>query len=242
MVFLLAGSKNLTCKARIRLTDSIAPSVAAPGNIFTAISKFTPFASLRDQNKALRNKIDAQARALEEAKSIYAENQRLKDLLALRKTLGYSTVTAQVIGRDPSNWSDSIIIDKGSDGGVVANKAVISSKGLVGRVVELGRRSAKILLITDPNSKVGVVLERNRQGGMLLGRSDGTCKMIYIALDSDIAKGDKIVTAGLGSAFPKNIPAGEVISVGKEPGRLYKYAIIKPVDDLSKLEEVLCVK
>jgi len=66
--------------------------------------------------------------------------------------------------------------------------------------------------------------------------------MIYIALDSDAAKGDKVITAGLGTIFPRGILVGEVVDVGKEPGRLYKYAIIRTAQDMSKLEEVLCIK
>ena len=111
-----------------------------------------------------------------------------------------------------------------------------------GRVRAVGRRSAKILLITDPNSKVGVVIQKNRQGGILLGRPDGKCKIIYIAMDSDVAPGDKVVTAGFGGIFPKDILVGEVVKVEKEPGRLYKYAVVRTAEDLSRLEEVLCIR
>ena len=65
--------------------------------------------------------------------------------------------------------------------------------------------------------------------------------MIYIALDSDAKAGDKVITAGFGSVFPKGILIGEIEKVGVEPGRLYKYAVLKPSQDLSKLEEVLCI-
>jgi rod shape-determining protein MreC len=75
-----------------------------------------------------------------------------------------------------------------------------------------------------------------------VGRPDGKCKMIYIALDSDVKEGDKVITAGFGAIFPKDVVVGDVVSVGKEPGRLYKYAIVRPAQDLSKLEEVLCIK
>ena len=109
-------------------------------------------------------------------------------------------------------------------------------------MVEVGRQSGKILLITDPNSKVGVMIQRNRHGGILIGRPDGRCKMVYITLDSDVAPGDKVITAGFGTIFPKDILVGEVISVDKEPGRLYKTAIVKTAEDLSRLEEVLCIK
>lgn len=201
-----------------------------------------PFAGLREENKSLRDKLILYRQKFEMANEVYRENQRLKELLDFKKTLSYGTVAAQVIGRDPTSWSSSVIIDKGLSSGIRPNSSVVSVRGLVGRVVELGRRSSKILLITDPNSKVGVILRRTRQGGILVGQPDGYCKMIYIALDSDVAPGDKVITAGYGTVFPKDIPVGEVTKVDKEPGRLYKNAIVKTDADLSRLEEVLCIK
>ncbi|MCX5667590.1 MAG: rod shape-determining protein MreC, partial [Candidatus Omnitrophica bacterium] len=106
---------------------------------------------------------------------------------------------------------------------------------------EAGKLSSKALLITDPNLKVGVLIRRNRQGGILTGRPGGRCKIIYISLDSDVRPGDKVMTAGFGSVFPKGILIGEIEKVGREEGRLYKYAILKPSQDLSMLEEVLCI-
>ncbi len=201
-----------------------------------------PFASLRENNRLLKERLDMATRQLEEMKALYNENERLKNLLNFRLTASYTTIPAQVIGRDPTNWSNSIIIDKGLTNGIRQNKAVVSPRGLVGRVLEVGRYSSKILLITDPNSKVGVLIQRNRQGGILVGRPDGACKMVYIALDSDVGRGDKVITAGFGAVFPKDILVGEVTGVYKERGRLYKYAIVKPQEDLSKIEEVLCIR
>jgi len=98
-----------------------------------------------------------------------------------------------------------------------------------------------VLLITDPNLKVGIMIRRNRQGGVMVGRPGSRCKVIYISLDSDAKAGDKIITAGFGSVFPKGILIGDIEKVGREEGRLYKYAIVRPSQDLSKLEEVLCI-
>ena len=117
----------------------------------------------------------------------------------------------------------------------------MSTRGIVGRIVEIGKYSSKVLLITDPNLKVGVLIRRNRQGGVMVGRPGYRCKIIYIALDSDAKAGDTVITAGFGSIFPKGILVGEIEKVGKEEGRLYKYAIVRPSQDLSKLEEVLCI-
>lgn len=242
LVLLAVNSKTIVSPIRAKLTDAISVPLKAIRGICEFSGRIMPFASLREENRVLRARIDLLNRHLEESKILAAENQRLKDILDFKNAAVYSTIPAEVIGRDPSNWSNSLIIDKGTTQGIKQNKAVISMKGLVGRVLEIGRYSAKILLITDPNSKVSAVIQRNRQGGMLVGRPDGKCKMIYIALDSDIVKGDKVITAGFGSVFPRGILIGEVEDIGKEPGRLYKYAIVRPAQDMTKLEEVMCIK
>ena len=239
---LIASSKSITNRPRIRLLEAASPALKSADAVFSAAKRMIPFASLREENNALRRKVELLTRRLEEANALSEENARLKTLLDFRKTIPYTTVPAQVIGRDPTNWSNSLIIDKGLANGVSQGKAALSAKGLVGRVLEAGRFSAKILLITDPNSKAGVVIRRNRQGGILVGRPDGMCKMIYIALDSDVAPGDRVITAGFGSVYPKDIPVGEVVRVGKEAGRLYKYAVVKTAEEMSRVEEVLCIR
>ena len=239
---LIISSRSITNRSRIKLSDTASPALKSINAVFSAAKKIIPFASLRDENEALRRNVEFLTGKLNAAKAVSEENARLKSLLEFRKTAPYEAVPAQVIGRDPTNWSNSLIVDKGIAGGVKQGKAAVSTKGLVGRVLEVGRSSAKILLITDPNSKVGVVIQRNRQGGILVGRPDGRCKMVYIALDSDVAAGDKVVTAGFGSVYPKDIPVGEVVKVGRETGRLYKYAVVKTAEDMSRVEEVLCIK
>ena len=243
LFFLVISSRSITNLARTGLTDDVgAPSLGFLHTISSSLKRIIPFASLREDNKALRERINLLNRKIDELKIVYNENERLKSFIDFRKAIPYSTVPAQVIGRDPTNWSNSLIIDKGTASGMRQNRAALSTKGLVGRVLEVGRRSAKILLITDPNSKVGVMIQRNRQGGILVGRPDGRCKMIYISLDSDVMAGDKVITAGFGEIFPKDILVGEVVKVDREPGRLYKYAVVKTAEDLSRLEEVLCIK
>ncbi len=242
LILIVVKSKSCTSQIRTQLTDSCSVALSSFDNIVSVSKRMIPFAGLREENKLLQNQVDLLSRKMEEAKAISDENQRLRELLNFTKTVPYATVSAQVIGRDPTNWSNTIIIDKGAMHAIKQSKAVLSTKGLVGRVVEVGRYSGKVLLITDPSSKVGVLIQRNRQGGILVGRPDGKCKMIYISLDADVYPGDKIITAGFGNVFPKGILVGEVVKVDKEPARLYKYAIIKPAQDLSRLEEVLCIR
>ena len=239
---LVATSRTITSSFRANVVDFLTPALKTINSSFTSAGKILPFASLREENRRLRERISLLNRKIEELKIVSSDNDRLKELLDFRKTIPFTTIPAQVIGRDPSNWSNSLIIDKGLNGGVRQNKGVLSTKGLVGRVLEVGRYSSKILLITDPNSKVGVMVQRNRQGGILTGLPGGRCRMIYIALDSDVASGDKVITAGFGTIFPKDILVGDVVRVDKEPGRLYKSAVVKPAEDLSRLEEIMCIR
>jgi len=241
-IILAANSKNFTSPLRIKIIDVLSPLLKSVHSCYSLVGRAMPFKSLREESRILRARIEMMNRKIEEMKVLSEENDRLKTLLDFKKTIPFATIPAQVIGRDSTNWSNSIIINKGLIQRVSRNRAVISTKGLVGRLVEVGRYSSKILLITDPNSRVGVLIQRNRQGGILVGRPDGKCKMIYISLDSDTAVGDKVISAGFGSIFPKDILVGEVIKVGKEPGRLYKYAIVKPSEDMSRLGEVLCIR
>lgn len=240
-VILIVFISSAARLARISITDTSTPMLKGLHSFFGLLERMVPFAALREENKILRERIAFMDRMSEETKAINDDNMRMRNLLNFRKMIPYSSIPAQVIGRDPSNWSNSLIIDKGTSSGIKTNMAVMSTRGLVGRIVETGKSSSKALLITDPNLKVGVFVRRNRQGGILTGVPGGRCKIVYISLDSDVKPGDKVMTAGFGSVFPKGILIGEIERVGRDKGRLYKYAILKPSQDLSRLEEVLCI-
>jgi rod shape-determining protein MreC len=240
-VILVVLVSSATRSVRINITDKSAPIFKGIHSFFGLLEKIAPFAALKEENKILHDRVDLLTRMAAETQVINDDNARLRSLLDFRKAIPYTSIPAQVIGRDPSNWSNSLIIDKGSSSGIKTNMAVMSTRGLVGRIVEAGKFSSKALLITDPNLRVGVLIRRSRQGGILTGNPGGRCKIIYISLDSDVKPGDKVMTAGFGSVFPKGILIGEIEKVGREGGRLYKYAILKPSQDLSRLEEVLCI-
>ena len=241
-ILLVITKPSIFTSKRTAVVDIVSPGLKFQKNSSNFLKRLVPFASYRDEISRLHSKAGLLSQELLRLQEAEHENFRLRDLLGFRSRLRISTIPAQVIGRDPSNWSNSLIIDKGRDHAIRPNMAVISSLGLVGRVIEAGKNSSKILLITDPNSKVGVILEKSRQGGILVGRRGGSCKMIYISLDTEVASGEKVFTAGYGGIFPKDLVIGEVISSGKEPGRLYKYAIVKTACDFSHLEEVFCIR
>ncbi|MBI4436008.1 MAG: rod shape-determining protein MreC [Candidatus Omnitrophica bacterium] len=148
----------------------------------------------------------------------------------------------RIIGRDPSRWNQIILLDKGKKEGLQEDMAVLGMEGLVGRLIQVEESWSKALLITDPNSKVGAVLERSREVGLLVGESRGLLFMEYLSPGADVREGDRVLTAGFGEIFPKGIVIGEVVGFGRREEDLLMYALVKPIERLSQLEEVLCVQ
>ncbi len=193
------------------------------------------------QNQKLKAKVDFLRKQLNDRNELLMENTRLRSLLGFKESLSYKVIAARVIGRDPSNWSSTIIIDKGSSSGIKIGSACVTFYGLVGRVEETSSSTSKIMLINDPNLSVSAIVQRSRQEGLVCGSLGGTLLMKYLPKDSDIKVSDKIVTSGLTNIYPKGLPVGWVVDIQEEFSNLASYAIIKPAVDLSALEEVLIV-
>lgn len=169
------------------------------------------------------------------------ENERLATLFDFKKDLTYETIVAKVIGRDATDWRRSIIINKGKRHGLKERMPAATAEGLIGSVVDVAYDSSKVMLLTDPNSRIGVVFESSRESGLLVGFSGGVCKVIYLSLDCDIKKGERVLTAGFSSFFPKGLVVGRVVDTALEKTGLYKYAIVRPIVDLNRIEEVICI-
>ncbi|MFH1061773.1 MAG: rod shape-determining protein MreC [Candidatus Omnitrophota bacterium] len=169
------------------------------------------------------------------------ENQRLRKILELDNSSN-KFIVSRVIGKEPTNWLNSLIIDKGSLAGIYINQPVMNFSGLIGKVIEVNPRTAKVLLISDVNSRVVVLLQNTRIEGMLEGIGKGLCRIKYLAVDSEVKLGDIVVSAGLGGVYPKGLVVGKIESIKIERGGIYKSCIVKPLSTLSGLEEVLCIE
>ncbi len=194
-----------------------------------------------EENRAYRQLLSKDQMEQIQAREIRLENARLSKLLELKPSAlqGVSRVLyARVIVRSPLTWNRTLWIDKGFDNGMRENMPVFSGEALVGKIIEVRSGASKIILLTDPNCKIGVLIERNRQEGILFGMASGECRMKYISIDADVKPRDRVETAGLGVFFPKGIPVGEVVKVWKEPGQIYQVAQVKLTADLGKVEEV----
>jgi rod shape-determining protein MreC len=196
---------------------------------------------LIQENLSLRKAVDMLSCQIIRYKEQEAENVRLKALLDFKQKSSLRLVAARVIGKDSTNLSDTLLIDKGQSDGIKNNSVVIAEAGLIGRVLSSASGISRVLLITDPDCRVSATVLRSRQLGMVYGISGRLCKLRYLPLDADIAVGDEVVTSGFSSIYPKGILIGKVIKIAKEPRGLSISALVKPAVGISRLEEVLCI-
>ncbi len=168
-------------------------------------------------------------------------NIRLRNLLDFQKTMTNQVLAAEAIGKDPSQWYKTIIIDKGKDEGVAKGMAVVVPEGIVGQVMGVSAHYSKVLLIIDPNSAVDALAQRTRARGVIKGGSSGRCLFKYVLRKHDVGVGDRVVSSGMDGVFPKGLAVGRVAGVVRRSSGIFQEVTVTPFVDFEKLEEVLVV-
>ena len=193
------------------------------------------------ENAKLREKLN---QALED-RNLYKEtllaNIRYRNLLNFKQYMAKPVLAAEVIGRDPSSWFKTIVVNKGKEDGVYEGAPVVVPEGIVGLVVEVASKYAKVLLIIDQNSAVDGLVQRTRSRGVIQGDPSGECNFKYVLRKDDIIVGDTVVSSGLGGVFPKGLRIGQVSEIVKLNAGIFQEIIVTPYVDFEKLEEVLIV-
>ncbi len=258
LAVLLIGLIILTSGQRENLTviegfigEIITPVQGVMYRIATSVSdffrSFEERRQLTEQYEILKERVTQLEQQQLEMDETIRENERLRALLNFKIEREQFKVTGvRITGKNPGNWFNTMTIDKGSAHGIDVNMAVVTDKGLIGRVTDVGKSWSKVRTIIDGQSSVSAIIERTRDNGMVKGNNtltfeDGLCRMINLPLDSDVVVGDRVITSGLGEIFPKGIYIGEVVEVIYERRDLYKTAIVKPGADFQRLEEVLVI-
>lgn len=198
--------------------------------------------SVRRENETLRQdlaRLQNENIRLEEAA---LANERLQELLDLQKETPYHLLAAEVIGRDPSNWYRTVMINKGSRDGVGIDMGVITPVGVVGRVIKADPASSQVLLVTDRNSAVAALIQRTRDEGLVEGTEKGLARIKYLSLLADLNEGDLVLTSGLTGVFPKGLQIGTLGRATKKELDLFQQAEVTPAVDFTKLEEVLVIR
>jgi rod shape-determining protein MreC len=203
---------------------------------------YSTLAGYKSENEKLRKRIEQLEVERNQLLEAEATNRRLQQLLEFRSRLPSGTVTASIIADSASSWFKSCLLDKGSADGVRKGMAVVTPLGIVGQVVAVTGRTAKVLLLSDPNSGVDVLVQRTRARGIVSGSLDDGTTLKYVKRSEDIQEGDRLVTSGLDGIFPKGIVVGTVIKVRKQTLGLFQYIEVMPAVSLTRTEEVLIVR
>lgn len=190
------------------------------------------------------------------ADSLMIENVRLKEIESenetLRRLLGFTQanpthsykaaeVKGRVIGRDPSNFLSYLIIDSGSQQGIEKGMPVVTERGLVGRITDVGSNWAKVMLIIDPSSSVNALIQTSRATGVVEGQVGGSLAMKYIPQGETVNVNDIVLTSGLGGNFPQKLIIGQVTAVHQRDIEMFQQADIRPTVDFNNLEIVLVI-
>ena len=169
------------------------------------------------------------------------ENERLRVLMQLANESKVEGVAANIIGYDPSNWVQSITIDKGFEDGVNRGMSVIEGKGVVGHVISSSRKSARVLLVSDHASAIDSIIQRTRSRGILEGLGGRLARLNYVLEKEDVEIGDRIITSGLDGIYPKGLFLGIVSDIDPPARRLFHRIEIQPAVEFLKLENVFVI-
>jgi rod shape-determining protein MreC len=196
---------------------------------------------VQEENQGLRRTIEELKGENNLLKEQGAQARRLQAMLEYKESSPYQLVAAEVIGREPSHWFNSVIINKGEAEGIRVDMGVITPQGVVGKVIKTGPRYAQVLLMTDRNSAVASMVQRTRDEGIVQGVEKGTVRLKYLPHFSEVTVGDVIVTSGLEGSFAKGLKIGQVDKVEKKEHELFLEVKLTPEIDFYKLEEVFVI-
>jgi rod shape-determining protein MreC len=202
---------------------------------------------VRQENARLLDRLAAAEADLDGERQRGGEAARLRELLDLKKALPLETIAAEVVARDGTPWFRTMTLDRGSTAGVELNAAVMSPTGVLGRVIGVGPRAARVQLLLDRDSGVAVLIERSRVTGVVSGQlgAEGAPKnaliMKYVSALADVAVGDRILTSGLDRIYPKGLVVGRVLAIGPAAG-LFKEVQVSPSARFDQVELVLVVR
>ncbi len=197
--------------------------------------------SVAEENDRLQKEL-WQARSLNnQCQEAFLANERLSRLLAVTQQMQQPMIAAQVVGKDPSPWFQTITVNKGLDDGINRGWPVINPQGIVGLVIEVTGRYAKVMLITDPNSAVDAVVQESRARGIIKGGTTSFCLFDYVLRKHNVVVGDRVVSSGMDGVFPKGLPVGKVATIVKRQAGIFQEVTVTPYVDFERLEEVLIV-
>lgn len=235
MLLVLGRSDNeAVSRFRTTVTDLLAPVLAVMSEPVQSLEQLTQagedlWYTYRD-NTRLRQDIDRLSSWQLIARKLEQENAVLRAQLNLRPEPQPFFITARVIADTGGTFVRTLLVNAGRRDGVLPGQAAMSGDGLIGRITSVGDRSSRLLLLSDLNSRVPIVVEGSRIRGILAGDNSDRPRLIYLPATAKVSPGDRIVTSGHGGVFPPGLPIGTVVHADKGDVR------VQPFVDWDRLE------
>jgi len=218
--------------------NAVTSSINSVNNIWR---HYFAIISTAKENDMLKRKLRRMTEENNKYKETELSNQRLRSFLNFQKTKASEVIAAEVIGKDPSAWYKTIIIDKGKSDGVRKGMPVVLPEGIAGQLIDVSSRYSKVLLIIDPNSSVDALVQRSRARGIVKGMSTDQCSLTYVLNKNDVMVGDMVISSGLDGVYPKGLHIGHVSKVVRQKAGIFQDVEITPDVDFEKIEEVLVI-
>jgi rod shape-determining protein MreC len=244
--FLWSGVRpdQRVAKPRGLVMEGLAPVQIAAARLTEGgtgiIHDYLDLVGVQQENTRLRADLAREQTQRARLAELEAENIHLGDLLELKQALALKAVAANVIGADASGLARTLVLAGGADQGFEAGMGVLSTEGVVGKLIAVGPSSSRVLLINDHNSALDAFDQRSRVRGIVAGIVDDGLVIKYVDRSEDVKRGDTIVTSGLDGIFPRGLLVGQVTAVREGPG-LFLTVNVAPAADFHRLEQVLIV-
>lgn len=209
------------------------------------VDKFTGFKnnyitnwSLQEENKRLLERGDKYLTELQKYREAYLEARTFEALLNFKKGLSIDPLSARVVGKEPSFWYKTIIVDRGRNDDIEEGMTVFVPEGVVGQIIQVGDGYSKVLLANAPTSAIDAIIQKNRTRGILRGAGSRGYVLNYVLKNADVAVGDYVVTAGIGGLFPTGMVVGTVSKIHNRERGMFQEIEVTPEVDFQKLEYV----
>jgi rod shape-determining protein MreC len=217
--------------AVVDLVSPIMDVLSRPAaSVNEGVRKIREMTSIYSENERLRRENARLLQWQEAARRLAAQNQALTALLDFKPDPRASYIAARVIGDSGGSFVRSMLVNSGSRDGVSAGQAVVTGDGLVGRIAAAGFRSARVLLVTDINSRVPVIVESTGQRGILAGDNSHQPKLVFLPANATVRVGDRLLTSGHGGVFPPGLPAGRVVAEGEGGIRVQPFVALDALE------------
>lgn len=247
LVALLWYSVSLRQQRETNLFETLVLSVTAPvqsvltstiNSVADTWGSYINLVNTAEENRrlqAVNSTLKAEINLLRENS---LENERLRRLLEFKETQSMQTLPARVIAEDATNWSRTVVIDKGSADGVLEGMPVVVAEGVVGRVIRNSRHESRVLLVTDAASAVAALVQSSRARGICRGQGNFLI-FDFVLRKEKLTAGEPVITSGMGGVFPKGLLIGHITSIDRMDFGLFQTIKVAPSVDFPRLEEVL---